>query len=46
MDDADFNLRRNPPQIGEGTADILGELGYSQDDIQRLAADEVVTVFE
>jgi crotonobetainyl-CoA:carnitine CoA-transferase CaiB-like acyl-CoA transferase len=41
-----FGLRRNPPQIGEGTAEILGELGYSSDDIARLAGDGVIATHD
>lgn len=44
MGEYDFGLRRNPPQIGEDTADLLAELGYDQEDIARLAEEGVVAV--
>jgi len=44
MTDHDFDLRLNPPQIGEHTGDILGELGYTPQRIKELAEEGVVTV--
>ena len=44
MGDYDFALRRNPPQIGEDTADLLTELGYSEDEISALVGEGVVAV--
>jgi crotonobetainyl-CoA:carnitine CoA-transferase CaiB-like acyl-CoA transferase len=44
MGDHDFNLRRNPPQIGEDTADLLAELGYGADEIEKLAEEGVVAL--
>lgn len=38
----DFNLRRNPPKIGEDTAAVLAELGYPDDEIARLVEAGVV----
>ncbi|WP_276255821.1 CaiB/BaiF CoA transferase family protein [Halomontanus rarus] len=35
---------RSPPGLGEDTRDVLGELGYSDDEIDRLAADEAIGV--
>ncbi len=42
MGNHDFGLRRNPPQIGEDTADLLKELGYSEVQIEKLTNDGVV----
>jgi crotonobetainyl-CoA:carnitine CoA-transferase CaiB-like acyl-CoA transferase len=42
MGDHDFGLRRNPPRIGEDTADLLAELGYSEDEISTLVGEGVV----
>ena len=44
MGDHDFNLRRNPPQIGEDTADLLAALGYSDEEIATLIEEGVVAV--
>ena len=44
MESCDFGLRRNPPAIGEHTAELLEELGYSAEEISRLATDGVVAV--
>lgn len=44
MGDHDFGLRRNPPQIGEDTMDLLTELGYSEDEIEKLTEDGVVAL--
>jgi len=38
----DFGLRRNPPQIGEDTVDLLQELGYTEDQIAILVDQGVV----
>ncbi len=38
----DFGLRRNPPQIGEDTTDLLRDLGYSDEQIEKLTDDGVV----
>lgn len=42
MGDHDFALRRNPPQIGEDTAALLVELGYTEEEITRLVEEGVV----
>jgi len=44
MDSCDFGLRRDPPAIGEHTAELLEELGYSGEKIAELAAQEVVAI--
>jgi len=35
-------VRWNPPDLGEHSAEILAELGYSNEEIARLEADEVI----
>ena len=40
----DFNLRLNPPQIGEHTGDILSELGYTPQRIKELSEAGIVAV--
>lgn len=42
MGDHDFGLRRNPPQIGEDTTDLLQDLGYTEDQIAKLVEEGVV----
>jgi len=44
MGDHDFGLRRNPPQIGEDTTDLLKDLGYTEDQIAKLVEEGVVAV--
>ncbi len=44
MGDHDFGLRRNPPQIGEDTTELLIELGYTKDEITKLVDEGVVAV--
>jgi crotonobetainyl-CoA:carnitine CoA-transferase CaiB-like acyl-CoA transferase len=39
----DFALRRQPPGIGEHTAEILGELGLAPDEVKALTEGAVVT---
>jgi crotonobetainyl-CoA:carnitine CoA-transferase CaiB-like acyl-CoA transferase len=44
MDGQHMGVRRSPPQLGEHTAQLLGELGYSQNAIDALAAEQVIRV--
>lgn len=37
-----LGVRLNPPKAGEQTNDILSELGYSVNQIQKLSSDGVV----
>jgi len=38
----DTDARRHPPLLGEHTDELLGELGYSEERIEELRADDVV----
>lgn len=42
MSDTPGGIRRPPPMFGEHTAEILGELGYTEGEIEHLAANKVV----
>jgi len=44
MGDHDFALRRNPPQVGEDTTDLLKDLGYSDEQIAKLVDNSVVAI--
>ncbi|MEI6114215.1 MAG: CoA transferase [Burkholderiales bacterium] len=46
MSDTPGSIRRPPPLYGEHTAQVLGELGYDQSEVERLAASGVVHVPE
>ena len=43
---AGFDLRNDPPQIGDAARDLLGELGYGADEIKALAAEGIISVGE
>jgi len=36
------SIRQHPPRLGEHTAEILREIGYSPDEIDRLVDDDIV----
>ena len=36
MNDADFGIRRNPPEIGQDTDALLLDMGYGADEIDEL----------
>jgi crotonobetainyl-CoA:carnitine CoA-transferase CaiB-like acyl-CoA transferase len=42
MEDAEFSLQHNPPEIGEDTIEILREIGYSLPEIETLRLSKVV----
>jgi len=42
MDGARLGVRSDPPTVGEHTAHVLGELGFSADEIAGLNKDGVV----
>jgi crotonobetainyl-CoA:carnitine CoA-transferase CaiB-like acyl-CoA transferase len=42
MDGRAFDLRLDPPAIGEGSAGLYREIGLSDEDLRRLAAEGVV----
>ena len=46
MDGKRPGLRRNLPKIGEHTAEILRDAGYSDDDLAQMAADGVIRQFD
>jgi crotonobetainyl-CoA:carnitine CoA-transferase CaiB-like acyl-CoA transferase len=42
VDGQPFVVRRPAPSLGEHTAEILGEFGYGEEEVQRLRADNVI----
>jgi crotonobetainyl-CoA:carnitine CoA-transferase CaiB-like acyl-CoA transferase len=42
MSETPASVRRAPPQLGEHTNEVLGELGYAPDEIKRLRTDGAV----
>ncbi|MEM7113235.1 MAG: CaiB/BaiF CoA-transferase family protein, partial [Chloroflexota bacterium] len=40
----DFDLQSQPPQVGEHTADLLQELGYSSTKIKQLNQNHIITI--
>lgn len=44
LDDHDFGLRRNAPDVGADGREVLAEVGYSADEIAALERDGVIVV--
>jgi crotonobetainyl-CoA:carnitine CoA-transferase CaiB-like acyl-CoA transferase len=42
LSDTPGSIQRHPPLLGEHTAEVLGEIGYSQDDVRRLKDEEAI----
>jgi formyl-CoA transferase/CoA:oxalate CoA-transferase len=42
LSDTPASYRRPPPMLGQHTAEVLGELGCSSEEVERLRAEEVV----
>lgn len=42
--DAKQQVRQNPPQIGEHSAEILSTIGYSQEDIERMIEASIIKI--
>ena len=43
MSETPITYRNPPPRVGQHSADVLGELGYSEDDIKKLTEDETIS---
>lgn len=46
MNGHDFGLRHQTPAIGEGTRAYLAELGFSEDEVEQLLADSILSIDE
>jgi crotonobetainyl-CoA:carnitine CoA-transferase CaiB-like acyl-CoA transferase len=46
MKSCDFGLRRDPPSIGEHTAELLEEIGYSKEEIAGLAGQDIIATHD
>ena len=44
LGDYDFKLRNDPPRVGEGARELLGELGLSEEELARLEQDQVIVL--
>jgi len=42
MEDAEFSLKNNPPEIGENTVAILKEYGYSKSEIEAFILEKII----
>ncbi len=42
LSDTPGSIRRHPPLLGEHTAEVLGEIGYSEEEVRRLREEEAV----
>ena len=42
LGEEDFDIRSDPPEIGAHTAELLAELGYASEEIERLQAEEII----
>ena len=42
MNGYDFNLRNDPPHVGEYGLEVLADVGFQADEIDRLIADGIL----